>query len=394
MFDPRESPSLVQLKVGGQLFGGWKTFRAEAGIEQASGAFDLTVMDRWAGQDKPWKILPGDACELLLADQVIITGFVDTPRPRFNKQQHGIRVSGRDKTMDLIDSSAIYKSGQWKRAKLDRIARDIAQPFGIDVLVVGDVGAAFDSFQIEMGERAFQTIDRAARQRGMLVTTDGTGRLILTRASTVKGAGRLVQGENILEGELELSWKERFSEITVKGQGKGDATTFGAKVAHGKASIKDDAITRYRPLIVISEQHGKGPSFAQRAEWERNVRRGRGTRAQIKVQGWTDQAGVVWRPNTLVPVDSVYLGIKQDLLIAKCTYSKDESGTFTDLQLVHPSAFDMLEGIRGTPLSRQIRGKDGAEDKRKHARDRARKKRGEVGGAIIDFETGKQGGVR
>lgn len=388
--------SLVQLKMGGLLFGGWNSLRAEVGIEQCSGAFDLSVTDRWMGQAEPWQIFPGDACELLLNEQTIITGYTDTVKPSFDKQSHGIRVSGRDKTMDLIDCAAIYKTGQWKRARLDRIARDIASPFNIDVVVTHgvDLGAAFDSFNIEEGERAFEAIDRAARMRAVLVMTDGAGRLVLTTASKDKTGRALVQGVNVLHAELELSWKERYSEITVKGQGKGSASEYGDKVAHGKASIKDDAINRYRPLIVIAEQHGKSPTFTARAEWERNVRRGRGTRAVVKVPGWTYPAigmpngEAVWQPNMLVEADLRYLGLQQDLLIAKCAYTLDETGSFTELHLADASAFQLLVGVKGTKLGRKIEGVNGLEVNRKHAKHRAKKQQN--GEAVIDASTGLQ----
>ncbi len=387
---------LVQLKVGGRLFGGWKAVRIERGIEQAAGAFDLGVTDRWSDQVEPWPVRPGDACEVLINGETIITGFVDESRLSIDKQNHGIFVSGRDKTQDLIDCAAVFKTGQWKGAKLDKIAADITKPFGIDVVLAAgvDVGAAFDSFNIEEGERAFEAIERAARMRGVLVMTDGAGRLLLSTASKNKTGAALTQGVNLLQAELVLSWKERYSQITVKGQGKGTADSYGAKVAHGQASTTDDSIGRYRPLIVIAEQHGQSPTFAARAEWERNVRRGRGTRAVVRVPGWTyttgaSAPGTVWQPNTLVGVDIAYLGLQQDLLIVKCLYTMDErAGSVTELQLVDPSALQQLNGVQGTALGRSISGENGLESKRKAAKAKARNKKGP--GMIIDPATGQE----
>jgi prophage tail gpP-like protein len=386
----------VQLKIGGQLFGGWKSLRAEAGIEQCAGAFDLSVTDR-SVSSVAWPIDPGAACELLLNGESIINGYVDTVKPSIDRQSHGIRVSGRDKTADLIDCSAVYKTGQWKNATLAKIAADIAQPFHIEVVLAQgvDVGAAFDSFNIEDGERAFEAIERAARMRAVLVMTDGAGRLVLTTASKIKTGAALVEGVNVLQAELELSWKERYSEITVKGQGKGTATQYGAAVAHGKASIADAAIKRYRPLIVIAEQHGLGPTFEARAEWERNVRRGRSTRVVVRVQGWTYPAAgmpggaVVWRPNMLVNTQLPYLGLQQDLLIAKCVYTLDDGGSFTELQLADPRAFQLLNGIKGTKLGRKIEGVNGLEVNRRHAKNKARRKKQESREVAIDGNTGE-----
>lgn len=387
---------LVQLKVGGRLFGGWKAVRIERGIEQAAGAFELSVTDRWSEQSEPWQIKPGDLCEVLLNGEAMITGYIDDARPSMDKQSHGIYVSGRDKTMDLIDCSAVYKTGQWRGAALDKIAADIASPFGIDVIISPglNLGGVFDSFNIEEGERAFETIERAARMRGVLVMTDGAGRLLLATASTETTGYALVQKMNVLSAELTLSWKERYNKITVKGQGKGTVDAFGAAVAHGTAGINDDSINRYRPLIVIAEQHGHGPTFAARAEWERNVRRGRGTRAVIRVPGWRYQSNglpgklTVWQPNVLVAVDMPYFGLAQNLLIAKCLYTMDErGGSVTELHLADPSAFQVLNGIRGTPLGRRIAGANGLESNRKRAKAAAKTKKG--AGTIIDPATGK-----
>jgi prophage tail gpP-like protein len=100
------------------------------------------------------------------------------------------------------------------------------------------------------------------------------------------------------------------------------------------------------------------------------------------------QDGVIWKPNTLVAVQSAYLGIDQDLLIAKCIYTKDDKGTFTELQLVHPSAFDILTGVKGTGLNRKITGANGLEDNRKRAKNKAK---GTGDGVIVEFATGTPG---
>lgn len=387
---------LVELKASGLLFAGWKSVRIECGIEQCAGAFDMSVSDRWGTQSQPWPIKPGDACEIVLNGETVIKGYTDEVRPEFDKQSHGIFVSGRDKTADLIDCSAVFKTGQWKNARLDKIAADIAKPFDIEVVVAAGVnlGAAFDSFNIEEGERAFEAIDRAARMRAVLVMADGAGRLLLATSSTLKTGSALVQGVNVLHAALIISWKERYSQITVKGQGKGTADVYGDQVAHGKASVTDDSIGRYRPLIVIAEQHGQGPTFAARAAWERNVRRGRGTRATVRVQGWTypdasaGGARVLWRPNRLVETQLPYLGLQQDLLIAKCVYTMDErAGSFTELHLADASAFELLTGVRGTALGRRISGANGLEASRKDARAKA-KRSGKGPGTIIDPATG------
>lgn len=132
--------SKVELRVNGAFYGGWKTIRIERGIEQIAGTFELSVTDRWAEQSAVRQINPGQPCEVRIDEAVVITGYVDTVAPQYDKQQHTITVSGRDKTGDLVDCSAIHKSGQWSGRKLDQIAADLCQPFGITVFRNTDVG--------------------------------------------------------------------------------------------------------------------------------------------------------------------------------------------------------------------------------------------------------------
>lgn len=350
----------VELKLGGKYFSGWQSVRIERGIEQIAGTFDLSVTDRWntdQGQ-KSKDITPGQACEVLVNGQAVITGYVDTVGSRYDKQSHEISVSGRDKTGDLVDCSAIYKGGHWKNKKLEQIAGDLLAPFGIAVKVKADTGPAFPSFSIQEGESVFETLERAARMKAVLLVSDGLGSLAITRAGTAKAPSGLTEGGNILQADGEFSWKDRFSHYTAKGQAQGNDHHHAATVAHPADSVGDIRITRYRPLIVMAEDQGSHATMRQRAEWERNVRKGRGNRATVSVQGWLVD-GKLWEPNTLTRLKSPLLSADIDLLIVSASYSLDESGSLTTLQLAQPSAFDTLEGVKQTRLDKAIRKKQG-----------------------------------
>jgi len=352
----------VELKVDGNYYGGWTEVEIEPGIEQIAGTFVLAVTDRWntAQGQQARQIKEGQACAVLVNGRTVITGYIDTVKPRFDQQTHGISISGRDKTADLVDCSAIYKSGQWSNKKIEQIAADLCAPFGIRVIVAADTGAALPVFAIQEGASVFEELERAARMRALLLVSDGLGNLLLTRAGTARAPAGLTEGENILIGEGEFSWKDRFSDYIVKGQSKGDDDSYGETVAHQVASVKDAGITRYRPLIIMAEDQDGNATLRQRAEWERNVRRGRGTRATITVQGW-DVGGKLWTPNTLTRLRSPLLSADLDVLIVSASYSLNDSGTLTTLQVANPHAFDMIEGIKQTRLEKKIRKAQGDE---------------------------------
>lgn len=349
------------LLIDGTRYGGWKSLEVERGIEQLSGSFHLEVTDRWAGQLTSWPIRPGDACQVLIDDDTVVTGYVDNTVPRRSARgeqaESRFTVAGRDATADMIDCAAIYKSGQWINQPLSRIARDLAAPFAIEVVIdplaANAAGTKIASHKIEEGESAFECLERAARSAAILLITDGRGRLVLTRAGTNHADVKLAAGENILEEEARFDWAGRFSDYLVKGQARDN------HAAQGKAT--DDTVTRYRPLIVLAEDAPGGPTAQQRAEWEAATRAGRANRATVTVQGWRQQGGTgaLWTPGIRVPVRSDLLRVDGDLLIVSVRHTLDQEGRRTRLELADPRAFDKIAGIRTTKLKSAAGGPRG-----------------------------------
>lgn len=362
-----ESPSgVAELKIDGVYYGGWKTARVMRSIEQLAGTFDLEVTDRWPSEPAASPIRPGEACQLFLDGQPVITGYVDMVIHDFDAVKHTIRVTGRDKTCDLVDCSAVYKSGQWSNVKIDQLARDLLKPYDINIVVEADVGSAFSSFNIQEGESVFECLDRAARMKALLLTSNPLGDLVITRAGQRRMLYGLVEGENIKAGRGEFSWKDRHSVYTAKGQGRLGADG-DSMHASPTATVKDEIITRHRPLIVLAESHGHNASLRDRVEWERNVRRGRSARGSITVQGWVSPAGDVWQPNTLLPVTSSLMWLDEsEMLIVGCTWTLDgNNGTLTELAIAKPEAFQLLEGLTQSRLFGKLKTKEQREKREK-----------------------------
>ncbi|WP_024303330.1 phage baseplate assembly protein [Pseudogulbenkiania sp. MAI-1] len=349
---------VCELKVGGQIYGGWTDIEIQRGLEQVSGQFSLQVTERWPGQPEPRPIRPGQAGVVSIDGEPVLTGWVDEARPGYDATNTWFNVEGRDKTGDLIDCSAIFRSGQWKGASLKRIALDLLAAYRIDV-VVGPhaekrANEAIASFRLEEGETVFDCLERAARLKAVMLWTDGRGRLVIDLPGQQRAVTALVEGENILRADLTLSWHERYSQYIVKGQARGQH--------NAKGTASDTVVTRHRPLIILAEDQTNGPTAQQRAEWERTVRQGRANRATIRVQSWRQggDAGPLWAPGLRVPVTSPRLRVDAEMLIAGVTYLKNaQDGTVCDLEIADPRAFDLLSGIRTAALKSPRTGDKG-----------------------------------
>jgi len=331
----------VVLTVAGKQYAGWQQIEIRRGIEQVAGTFELSVTDRWAGTEQAWPIQKGDACTVTADGDLLISGYVDDVLPFFDADQHGITVVGRDKTADLVDCSAIVKSGEWRGRTLLQVAKDIAGPFGIDVRAETDVGEPFKTAALQEGETAWEALERAARMRAVLMVSDAAGGLVITRAGTQRVAAVLAQGKNILAARGAFSMRDRYSEYICKGQNTGFDYSTPEQNAQPKATAQDLQVGRYRPLIIVAEDIADTQGLKARALWEAAVRMGRSSRPQITVQGWRHGAGL-WLPNTLVPVDCPYMYLSIDMLIVAVTYRIDDAGTLAHLELCRPEAFALL----------------------------------------------------
>lgn len=358
-----------ELVVDGRAYGGWKRLEVQRSIEQIAGGFILELTSRWPGVDVPVGLREGLPCEVRLGGETVITGYIDMFEPDMTDTSSFIRVEGRDKTGDLVDCSAIHKTGQWHGVRLEQIVRDIATPFGIQVEVATDTGEVFKRFALEEGEHAFDAIDRACRLRAVLATSTPQGHLLLTHASELVLDVMLKEGVNIKRISATHSWKERHSQVTIKTQVPGDDDENGAAAAQLKASAKDDEINRYRPLIVMAEHGTSAKALGQRAQWETLVRMGRGKRGKCTVVGWRTgpdgASGPLWQPNTLVHIDSPRMNLQREMLIVGCAYTLSEQGTTTELTFARREAFELVEGVGRSKLGAKLNDKTQREKRKK-----------------------------
>lgn len=361
----------VELVVAGQIYGGWTRVEIQRSVEQIAGGFSVGLTSRWPGVDVPVGLREGLPVEVRLGGETVITGYIDTVEMDLSDTRSVVRVEGRDKTGDLVDCSAVHKTGQWRAARLEQIVADIAAPFGIQVVVASgtSTGDVFKRFALDDGEHAFDAIERACRLRAVMVTSTPAGQLLLTHASNVSSGVVLKEGVNIKSISASHSWRERHSQVIVKAQVPGDDDENGVQAAHLKTAATDAEVNRYRPLIVMAEHGSSSKSLADRARWETLVRMGRGKRGQCTVVGWrtgTDgQVGALWQPNTLVRIESGRMNLAHDMLIVGCSYSLSDEGTLTDLTFARREAFELVPGVGQSRLSSRLNHRTEKEKARK-----------------------------
>lgn len=329
----------VTLSLAGSIYRGWQEIEIQRGIEQIAGQFSLTLTDEPGRNDRARVIAPGVPCTLAVDGQTVITGYVDTVAQSYDAETHTIRVTGRDRTGDLVDCAA--QGVQFQGRTLAQVASDLCAPFGVEVAdQVGDK-RPFQTLKTDEGDTVYEALESAARVRGVLLVSDGRGSLLITRPGQ-RVTAALQLGVNIARCSATNSHAERFSRITVKSQ-QSSPEGWGEGDNDVSATVADPVVKRHRPTIVTAEEETDRNGARARAIWQRNVTAGRSLSINYTVHGWKTAAGRIWQPNELVSVTDQLLGVAADLLVVSVRLSLTAGGETAELTVMPRQAFELVE---------------------------------------------------
>lgn len=326
----------ITVEVNGIAYQGWLQSDVERSIEAISGTFNIPV-SMIPGQSAPIK--RQDAVRVRIGNTQVMNGYVLSAEPFYRKDDCGYRVIGRDRTGDLVRCSAIHKGGQWRLAKLEQVAKDLLAPYGIEVRVDTDTGEPLTDFKLSHGESVVDALARAARLRGVLVTRDDDGRLLLTKAGKQRFAGAIVRGQNVISMEGIGSDEQRHSEYIVYGQ---QNTIADFETSRGlKARAKDGDMKRYMPLVINSDGNTTQAELQTLADHTARVRRGHSLGFKYMVEGWTT-GGQPWPLNQRVPIYDDIAGLDgAEWLICQVRQHCDlKEGDVTELTVRPIEAYD------------------------------------------------------
>lgn len=386
----------VVLKVDGVPYKNFISVTVNRSMDAMSGSFDfVATIDSF----KKFPIKLQDEVVVEINGTTVITGFIEVVEPSYTTDTHQIRLSGRDKTGDVIDSSVI-ESVSFKERQLRNVIFKLLENNKIPVKnirsiqagtkanegVIGIIDLAepekFNENAIQgavVGENLFEVIDKYCMKRQVLASTDGFGNIVLTRASKkileingnevklihkditqqasliegVSGTTILTRQNNILSASSRYSTENRFNLYIVKSQknpNEFNGTSFvpSSSIVDQSGSANDlgigtskEAIRASRSLVISADNANVKKTADKRADWEANVRRARSQTYTCTVQGFSIKEGSneIWQTNRLVQVEDDKTDINGELLIRSVLYSFSLEGSKTTMELISPDSF-------------------------------------------------------
>lgn len=355
----------VALLVNGRRYDGFESVGITRTIEGLAGSFTLKVSDRW-GDNDPWPIVNESACQVLIDKDILIDGWVDRTHITANATSRTLTYTGKDRAAAIVENSATVQgasvvakvggagggpvdttkhhaeSVKWVYSNIDvaDFTRAIARPFGLSVTV--QPGLTFKRVATEIvnpGDTGWECVKRVAEAAGVLLVSDNTGGILITRAGNARAAN-LIEGFNILVAEFDSDATNRFFRYLLSCQMPGTDEESG-EATQIQAEATDSDVRRTNRITLVRPDKGYDTAGARaRADWEARIRAARADAVTVTVQGWRQPNGALWPVNALTRVQAPRsIGVDGEMLISQVEYTLDSGGRTAQLKLVRPDAF-------------------------------------------------------
>lgn len=330
---------MISIKAEGQIYEGFAAAEIYNTLNAVSGSFYLRYS---ANKDlfSSMKIKKGSEIQIFTNNELRLTGFIDGIEKVISSNGNQFHISGRSKTADLVDCSLISDPGEFSNQTLLDLIKKFIAPFGLSVKSEIGNGGLFEKWSISPGETVWENLEKATRIKGLLLTGDETGNLKLMLPGSDQEETQLIENQNIIEASHVQDNSSRYSEYIVKGQAPGSLTD-------SMGSALDTSITRYRPLLILSEAPVNTSGARKRAEWENIIRAMRGDDLTIKVNDWlTSPKGSVWNINKRTKVICPTLELNEEFLITGVKLVQEENSFFrTEMELERIDSFSASKTV-------------------------------------------------
>lgn len=406
----------LKLMIDGKPYDQWQEGEVSRDLKNFAGTFTFTCRDSFRSQatflyaspiPPIFLLKPGAKAQISIGGAPMLEGYIETVSPNISADEASVTISGKDKAGDLIDCAASETAGEFKKVKLEQAAEKIAKPYGLKVRAEVDTGDIFARYGLDLAETALAALEKGARQRGLLLLSDGIGGLVITRSGAHRAPADLKLPGNVLSSSASFSHKNRHSKTIIHGQGEksggkrldGTAAALGAgktippeerknggsaarfagapmpKPKHGDATRREEAgvcamgqsldeeIKRYRPKVHLAATKGDVKTCQQEADWRSRSSRGSSEEMRYTVAGHMAN-GRAWKVNELVFVSDAFQSLEHDMLISGVSFRESDEGKITELTLISPEAYDNRP-VKGRRKNKK--GKTGALDSKAKA---------------------------
>lgn len=345
----------MKLEVNGTPYTNFTAASCTLRLDSVANEFTFDAVAPGA-QALPFK--GGEACRVLVDDEPVLTGFIEIVAVTYDGSSHRITVQGRSKTGDLLDSTIDTMDDlRGEGLTLKALAEQVIAKLGLTFSVIDEVSpqpftGTEDIAAPEPGDNAFEFIEKYARKRQVLLTSDGDGNLVITANSGIVADGAIqhiigAPDNNVIQSSFSYDTTGRFNAYKMAGGLNPVALNLAgetdlASLVNQGGGVSDSEIRAGRQLVIVAEVPFSDGSCEDRARWELNVRRARGLAYAATVPGYRvgGDTGDLWKINRIYQVVDDFVGKVEPMLANMITFTFSiDSGSRTSISFVGRNAY-------------------------------------------------------
>ncbi len=324
----------IVVEIDGKQHKSWKSYDIDSDFLIAADAFRFDI-----GTPSTDTVIPnftGKEVKVMINEQLVITGIVDTTQHSINKTNRTFHLTGRDKAAILVDCSAPITNVKGLTV-LDAVKKIVA-PLGIkNVELKAENNPTLDKVDIDIGETAWNAVKRCANSAGLHTWFDPKGVLIVGGADystpPVATLCCMKNGErnNFSSANLVFDVSQRFSEIIFLAQRHGRSGDDNKNDL--KWVYKDESMKTYKPKTVVVPDVEDLTSLKKWAKKYIADSILEGFTLTVTIPDHKTQDGTLWQPGQRVhiiceeyDIDAIFFLMGRRFMLSRA------SGTQTELR--------------------------------------------------------------
>lgn len=350
----------VVVRIGGKEHKDWLSYDIDSDFLIPADAFSFeTNVSQDQGVLADYSSLQ---CEVLINNQLIMTGIIGHQNEMVDKSNHSITFNGRDLAGLLVDCSV--KQINVKGMNVLAAAQKIAEPWKQikKAILKAEKNPVLDKVDIEPGETAWQALTKIAYKAGLHVWLEPDGTLVIGGADYSSPPvatlchSKYDNRRNIQSIQIEYNTENRYSEVTFLGQSH---TRFADSSKHDlKWVYKDETMTLYKPKTVVIGDAENLEQLKVQAKKMLSDWRLEGFSLTITVADHKTQDGILWQPGQRVHVidedqqiDAIFF------LMGRRFFLNRNGGTLTELRLKEDGIWTPDAYVKKSAAARSRKGR-------------------------------------
>ncbi len=347
----------ITIEVNGDQYENFLSASVNIRLDALTNTFAFTTTSQ---KKNPLPFLGGEPCKIFVDGEVVLTGFIEVVTVNYDTESHTIAVMGRDKTGDLLDSTLDKVQDITSTVTLKQLIEKVLTSSKLsnikvvqaDGLLIEPFNPAEDKMNPEPGKSIFDFIEKYARKRQVLLTSNGDADIVITQSSGVvipDTIQNIISSDqnNVLVSSVSYDTTGRFNTYKFVSSLSPIAANIAGvldleSLVSQSGGTTDPEIRASRQMILIAETSSSDGQNNKRSQWEANIRKARGRVYSAKVKGFRNTSGDLWQINNLVSVVDDFCGINSQMLINTVSFNVDlNGGNTTTMSLLNKNAYTL-----------------------------------------------------